>query len=121
MLILYRSRKIRSFIESKEMKVGEFQKALNVGAVAYTRFMNQSGADKGFGSQVYAPAWAFFKKRELRGIKTTKKAKTDASGTAKAKDAAKAADALNVDGIELDGEMEDNVPVYGKSCGLLCA
>jgi hypothetical protein len=61
------------------MKVGEFQKEINVSSNAYSRFMGQHGAYKGSGSDVYMSAWAFFKKRQLKGIKTTpnKKAKKD--------------------------------------------
>jgi hypothetical protein len=88
------------------MKVGEFQKAINVTSNSYSRFMGQNGPHKGAGSDVYMSAWAFFKKREMRGIKTKpqKKARVDESG----KDAVP-----SVEGIVLDGEMEDAVPVYG--------
>lgn len=96
-------------IDNGEMKVGEFQKAINVTSNSYSRFMGQNGPDKGAGSDVYMSAWGFFKKRELRGIKTVanKKAKTVDPG---GKDAVP-----SVEGIVLDGEMEDSVPVYGKS------
>ena len=76
---------------------------------AYGNFTGQSGPDKGAGSSVYMAAWAFFKKREMRGIstkaKSAKKAKTDAAG----KDAIP-----SVENVELDGEKEDAVPVFGK-------
>jgi hypothetical protein len=91
------------------MKVGEFQKAINVTSNSYSCFMNQNGSYKGSGSNVYMSAWAFFKKRELRGIKTTanKKAKTVKPGS---KDAVS-----SVQEVVLDGEMDDEVPVFGKS------
>jgi len=91
------------------MKVGEFQKAINVTSNSYSRFMGQNGPYKGSGSDVYMSAWAFFKKREMRGIKTKpqKKAKVDEDG--KVKDAVP-----SVEGIVLEGEAEDAVPVYGE-------
>jgi hypothetical protein len=100
------SRKIRALIDNNELKVGEFQKAINVTPNSYSRFMGQNGPHKGSGSDVYMAAWAFFKKREMRGIKTTpnKKAKVDEGG----KDAVP-----SVEDVVLEGEMEDCVPVYG--------
>ncbi|KAF1919014.1 hypothetical protein BDU57DRAFT_511855 [Ampelomyces quisqualis] len=88
------------------MKVGEFQKAINVTPNAYSRFMGQNGPHKGMESSVYLSAWAFFKKREMKGIKTmpNKKAK---AGAANDKDAVP-----SVDDVELEGEKEDKVPVY---------
>jgi hypothetical protein len=58
-----------ALIDTNEMKVGEFQAAINVTSNAYTRFMGQNGPDKGAESSVYLVAWAFFMQRELRGIK----------------------------------------------------
>ncbi|KAH7070466.1 hypothetical protein BKA63DRAFT_398569, partial [Paraphoma chrysanthemicola] len=88
------------------MKVGEFQKAIGVSSPTYSRFMSQNGPYKGAGSDVYMLAWAFFKKRELRGIKTVanKKAKKIEPGD---KDAVP-----SVQNVVLEGEMEDNVPVF---------
>ena len=90
------------------MKVGDFQKAINVTSNSYSRFMSQNGPDKGAGSNVYMAAWAFCKKREMRGIKTVanKKAKTVEPGS---KDAVP-----SVEDVVLEGEMEDGVAVYGK-------
>lgn len=90
------------------MKVGEFQKQIFVTANAYSRFMGQHGPYKGAESSVYMSAWSFFKKREMRGIKTkpNKKAKTD---DVAGKDAVP-----SVDDIELDVEKEDAVQIYGK-------
>jgi len=70
--------------------------------------MSQNGPDKGAGSGVYYAAWAFFKKRELRGIKTTanKKAKKTVEGAVAVPD---------VQEIVLPGEMDDCVPIYGMS------
>lgn len=100
--------KIKRFIESGEMKVGEFRAAAGIGAAGYSRFMNQSGRDAGAGSDVYYNAWKFFKKRELKSPKTTasKKAKTSGKATGKA------ADALDVDAVALDVDDQGKVPVY---------
>src|SRR4051812_15598717 len=65
--------KIRNFINSGEMKVGEFQKAIGTNANSYHNFMGQSGAHKGVNSLVYQNAFAFFKHRELNGNKVPKK------------------------------------------------
>jgi len=94
-------RKIRNFLSTREMKVGEFQKALGVSSNAYSRFMGQSGRDKGSGCDTYFEAYKFFKKRQLQGIKPSKK---------KVKKGEERNDDLS--GIHLDGESEVSVPVY---------
>jgi hypothetical protein len=101
------SRKVRALIDNNEMKVGEFQKAINVTSTSYSRFMGQNGPYKGSGSDMYRSAWVFFKKRELRGIKSTpnKKAKAAAADGKSA--------VPNVDDVVLEGEMDDEVPVFG--------
>jgi hypothetical protein len=95
-------RKIRTFLEAGEMKVGEFQKALGVSSNAYSRFMGQNGRDKGSGCDTYIEAFKFFKKRELQGIKAPKKKVKKAEETVK----------NDVSDIHLDGEAGLNVPVY---------
>ncbi|ETS78149.1 hypothetical protein PFICI_10211 [Pestalotiopsis fici W106-1] len=103
--------KVRRFIDSGAMKVGEFQKAIDVGSVQYYRYMNQNGTDAGSGSDMYYNAWKFFKKRELQGVKNTapKKAKTTATAKASGKTVP---DSLDVGGVTLDGEDKGPVPVY---------
>ncbi|KAI1847547.1 hypothetical protein JX265_000798 [Neoarthrinium moseri] len=96
--------KIRRFLDSGAMKVGEFQSAIDVGSVGYHRFMKQSGPDAGSGSDVYYNAWKFFKKRELQGVK--------APAAKKAKPTVKTAAELDVADIKLDGEDEGEVPVF---------
>lgn len=92
------------------MRVGEFQKAINVTSNAYSMFMGQNGPYKGSGSSVYPAAWAFFKKRELRGVKTIKKQRTAANAGLR-----EGGDGLpSINGIVLDGEMADAVPVFGE-------
>lgn len=103
------SRKTRTFLDNGEMKVGEFQKEIGVTSRAYSMFMGQNGTYKGSRSSVYSAASAFFKKRELRGIKVkpNKKAKTTgAAGSAEAT-------VPSLEGVEIEGEKEDKAPVYG--------
>ena len=45
--------KIRNFLASGEMKVGEFQKTIGTNSNTYGGFMRQNGAYKGSGSTVY--------------------------------------------------------------------
>lgn len=71
--------KINRFIESGEMKIGEFCDTLGVSGNAYRRFLAQNGKDQGSQSDTYIAAWEFFKKREIAGIKPPKKQKTTAS------------------------------------------
>lgn len=94
------------------MKVGEFQKAIKVTSTAYQRFMGQHGPTKGFDSSVNVSAWAFFKKRELQGIKTMPNKKMKASASAAGGKNAEP----NLDDVELEGEKDDKVPIYGMFC-----
>ncbi|KAE8444566.1 hypothetical protein EG329_014490 [Mollisiaceae sp. DMI_Dod_QoI] len=93
---------IRNFLNSGEMKVAEFQRAIDVSGNSYTRFMGQTGSTKGSGSDVYWKAFKFFKKRELLGIKMPKKKVKPAEEAAK----------NDVSSIHLEGEADQTVPVY---------
>ena len=116
-------RMINNFIEAGEMKVGEFQNAIDVSANSYTRFMRQSGKEKGQGTDTFSNAWAFFKRRELKGIPVPKKRKVFASkskdtdakkSTAKSSKAAKAPapPSPTIHDIHLPGEEDDDVLVF---------
>lgn len=95
-------RKINNLINSGAMKVGEFQRAINVTSNSYLRFMRQNGAYKGEGCDCFTAAAIFFKKRELEGVKEPRK---------KIKKAQE--DKLNdVSGVHLEGEEKGEVPVY---------
>ncbi|OAG06534.1 uncharacterized protein CC84DRAFT_1164787 [Paraphaeosphaeria sporulosa] len=98
-------RKIRTFLDSGEMKVGEFQDAINVTGNAYSRFMGQNGPYKGMGSSVYDAAWVFFKKREMKGIKMPKKTAASMGG-------ASSSSVPSVESIVLDFEREEKVPIF---------
>ncbi|RYO36253.1 hypothetical protein AA0111_g3183 [Alternaria arborescens] len=89
------------------MKVGEFQKEANITPDAYSRFMSQHEKDKGSKSSVYLVAWAFFKTREIQGIKTTPNKKARSSQGPAQKDSVP-----SIDDIELDGEKDDKVPLF---------
>ncbi|KAF1834415.1 hypothetical protein BDW02DRAFT_621482 [Decorospora gaudefroyi] len=91
------------------MKVGEFQKLINITPNAYSRFMGQHGKDKGLESSVYIPAWAFFRRRELKGIKSkpNKKMKKDDGAAEGGKDSVP-----SVDDVRLEGEEEDKVEIF---------
>lgn len=91
------------------MKVGEYQNAISTNSKAYSNFMTQNGPYKGSGSSVYQKAWRFFKLRELRGIKPPKRPSKPKKGEEGA-----AAAALGLTAIELPGEMDDKVAIYGK-------
>lgn len=91
------------------MRVGEFQKAIGATPSSYSGFMSQHGPRKGSASCVYYNAWAFFKRRELRGIKPPSHVKKPKAGGPAAPDAA--LDAVD----ELPGEKEERVPIYGMS------
>lgn len=71
-------------------------------------FLAQNGPYKGAGSATYGNAWEFFKKREMAGIKTTKK-------KAKTSSAAASAPATDISNVSLPGEESGGVEVY-DSC-----
>lgn len=106
-------RKIRNWIESGAMKVGEFQTAIGVSPGAYSNFMNRTGTWDGEGCAAYANAFLFFRKRELQGLplkKASSKPKKAKTTAAAAKDAA--ASLFDVGGVGLPGEAEGDVAIY---------
>jgi hypothetical protein len=54
--------KVRSFLNSGEMKVTSFQKAIRANSKSYSSFMGQKGPFKGSNSNIYPKA------KELNGI-----------------------------------------------------
>jgi hypothetical protein len=106
-------RKINNFINSGEMKIGEFQSVLGVTSRSYNTFLGQNGKMKGSGSNTYSNAHRFFAKRELQGIKDPKK---KAATSKKAK--LEAEQKFDVSGIHLDGEEEAAVEVYDTCDGV---
>lgn len=102
-------RRIRTFLDSGAMKVGEFQQAIRVNSRSWHMFMKQSGPYKGTGSTVFRNAFIYFKRREEQGLKMPKKPRVSKAKTAEDDSA------LDVEGMRLDGDEEDRVPVY-DSC-----
>ena len=110
------------------MKVGEFCSKIDVSNNAYNRFVHQHGPSKGLQSDVFMNACAYFKKREIAGLKlptaASKKAKSTpskksgagaddtANDTAKKTTKGKAGDPADFLQVHLDGEEDDSVPVY---------
>lgn len=117
-------RLIHTFVDSGEMKVTDFQSKMGVSSKAYYNFMNQHGTDEGNGCNLYFAAWAFFKKREMRGVPMPKKKKakrtsdssTTRSSSAKSASSVKAPGsetaAFDLSNIHLEGEQTDEVPVF---------
>jgi hypothetical protein len=116
-------RKIRSFLDTGVMGVGEFQAAIQVNSRSWHMFMTQRGPQNGIGSTVFDAAWVYFKGRELEGLKMPKKPKVvkdvDENGEEKEKTTKKAkgkgkgtGEVPDVDDIKLPYEEEDNVSVF---------
>lgn len=102
--------RIRSYLKSGEMKVGEFQNELAVSSKGYGDFMKQSGPEKGTGSNTYYAAFEFFKKRELAGVKMPRKKVKTAEKATDGKGGDK--DKWDVSRVHLDGEQAENVPIF---------
>ena len=117
-------RKIRRLLDNSDMKVVEFCRAIKVSDNAYRRFMSQSGRTKGLQSDVYMEASAYFKQRDIAGLKlptaASKKAKTNSGDASSPKGRKNSSGgkgsspdtAADLNQIELPGEATDNVPVY---------
>ncbi|KKY36665.1 hypothetical protein UCDDA912_g03337 [Diaporthe ampelina] len=105
---------IRKVIERGIFKKGEFCTAIGCSPTAVNRFLEKTGPDGGFDSDVYECAWAFFKKRELAGLSMPaasalqKKAKTTATRPSGA----------DPNSVHLDGEETDSVPVF-ETCDVV--
>lgn len=72
--------------------------------------MSQNGPHKGAGSIFYHAAWHFFKVRELRGIKPPRHPSEPKKGQEAVTGAAAGP---NLDSIELTGELDDEVAIFG--------
>lgn len=115
--------KIKRFLDSGEMRIGQFCDAIGVSQNAYRRFMAEKGQYGGMGCDTYQSAWEFFRKRELAGLKIpTKKQKTAAAAKAGASAApAKSStmvgkkDAVtDISSVHLEGN-------YDAESGVFCA
>lgn len=123
---------IRRYLDSGA-KVGGFSEALGNSQRSLNDFLRQNGPMKGSDSDSYQEAWAFFKRREIAGVKKpTKKQKSDAnenstgekntsgnsasektskaSASQKIKEAGNSA-GVDISGVQLPGEQSDSFPV----------
>lgn len=104
--------KMKRFLDSGEMRIGQFCDAIGVSQNAYRRFMAEKGQYGGMGCDTYQSAWEFFRKREMAGLKIpTKKQKTaaaakaaDSAGSAKSSTAAGKKEAVvDISSVHLEG------------------
>ncbi|KAK4923800.1 hypothetical protein LTR66_016492 [Elasticomyces elasticus] len=114
-------KKIESYINSKALKVKDFQEHLRITPRAYASFMKQSGPHQGMQSSVYTAAHLFFVKREDAGLKMPKAKTADENAKKLAGDRgislaqAKKEEEDKWDGDKmpvLGGEKERKVPVF---------
>ena len=75
--------------------------------------MQQSGKEKGMGSDTFVAAWEFFKKREMAGLKMPPAKKTKTAEAGNKKSSKEATDeAIDVSDIHLDLEDREAVPIF---------
>lgn len=132
--------RINKVLDSGIFKKGEFCDTIGSSSNAVNRFLALSGPDKGCYSDAYGNAWAWFKQRELAGLKMpdvkkrqaaeakakakvaaaaggppAKKTKTGATTTAAAAAAAGGSEMPDLSSITLWGEDTDSVPVFDSA------
>lgn len=135
-------RKINRMLDAGGMTKTAFAAAIGVSMKSLANFLAMHGAFKGANSASYDNAWAYFKKREMAGLKlpvkkAAKMAKTDdaaattsdatptpisttsTTATTKApagtKKAQTSSAGVDISAIHLDGEEDDRVPIF-DSC-----
>ena len=115
--------KIKRFLDSGEMRIGQFCDAIGVSQNAYRRFMAEKGQYGGMGCDTYQSAWEFFRKREMAGLKIpTKKQKTAAAAKAGASAASAKSSTMvgkkdavtDISSVHLEGN-------YDAESGVFCA
>lgn len=118
-------RRINQVLDGGIMNKTEFCRAIGSSNASLNNFLQKSG-NLGGNTDAYTTAWAWFKERELAGLKMpdVKKrqkaeavaAAADGSASSKAGPASKKAKVLDtlpdLSQIHLDGEETDSVPVY---------
>lgn len=100
---------IRKVIERDIFKKGEFCNTIGCSPTAVNRFLEKTGYDEGYSSDVYGAAWACFKQRELAGLSMPA---VTAASQKKGKTAAARVAGAELNNIHLDGEELDSVPVF---------
>lgn len=118
-------RRINQVLDGGIMNKTEFGKAIGSSTASLNNFLQKTGVNGG-NTDAYTTAWAWFKRRDLAGLKMpdVKKrqkaeavaAAADGPASSKAGPASKKAKVLNtlpdLSQIHLDGEEIDSVPVY---------
>ncbi|RGP60661.1 hypothetical protein FLONG3_10792 [Fusarium longipes] len=106
--------KIRNWIDSGAQKVGEFQRTIDVSSKSYNSFMNRTGTWDGDGTDTFANAHRFFKRRELLGLPLKAYLKANKPKKPKTAAASKAInDILDVSNADaLPGAAQGRVPIY---------
>ncbi|KAJ4251481.1 hypothetical protein NW762_011466 [Fusarium torreyae] len=113
--------KLNKLIDSGVMTKAELCRAIPANSNSLNKFLQQKGTMAGSGSCVWFNAYAWFKQREIMGIKMPnmkkrqlEQQKEDAAGASSAPGSApKAKKPLpDISDIHLDGEESDEVPVY---------
>ncbi|KAI1085512.1 hypothetical protein F5B20DRAFT_567485 [Whalleya microplaca] len=119
--------RINKLLDSGIMKKGEFCAAIGNTSKSLNTFLSQRGTTGGAGSASYDNAWAFFKQREIAGLKmpdVKKRQKTEAAAAAAASSNATAGSSgtgkataqktagPDISNIKVGGEETDCVPVY---------
>ncbi|GAB1310750.1 hypothetical protein MFIFM68171_00960 [Madurella fahalii] len=117
-------RKVERLIDSGAITKTAFAREIGVSARSLNSFLGTHGPTSGSRCAAYGASWEYFKKREIAGIKVpAKKRKTSATDSAatnnttttsggKRQRGATNSVAVDLSGIELDGEEDDEVPVY---------
>jgi len=126
-------RKINRMLDAGGMTKTAFAAAIGVSMKSLANFLAMHGALKGANSASYENAWAYFKKREMAGLKlpikkAAKMAKTNDAATPTSISTASTSDApagakktqissagVDISAIHLDGEENDSVPIF-DSC-----
>lgn len=126
-------KRINQILDSGIFKKGEFCSTIGSSSNSLNRFLGQSGPFKGSESEAYSNAWAWFKQRELAGLKmpdVKKRQKAEAAAAAsaaggaggptakraKTTGAAAAGETLpDLNNIHLPGEETDEVPVFDSA------
>lgn len=122
-------KQINQVLDNAIMKKGEFCNAIGSSNHSVNTFLQKRGPIDGLQSETYTNAWAWFKQRELAGLKMPDVKKRQKAAAATAGDSSAAAgpvakksktsvaqDAtLDLSNIHLPGEETDSVPVF-DSC-----
>lgn len=126
-------KRIRSILDGSIMTKGEFCDAIGSSNHSVNTFLGKRGSMEGSSSEAYTNAWAWFKQRDLVGLKmpdVKKRQKADAAAAAaaaaaagsdegpaskKSKTVAASIVTPDMSVIHLDGEEDDSVPVFDSA------